>query len=71
MCLEVLSEWNRANTYGEGECRSVKDVNHSETCPDTPQHNLFSERMNRTLTDPTRVTLKQAGLSAKYWKFGV
>lgn len=56
------------HTDGGGEYKNVKIINHSETCPDTPQHNPFSERVNRTLVEPARVLLEQAGLSKKYWE---
>lgn len=53
---------------GGEEYKNGTIVNHSETCPDTPQHNPCYVRTNRTLVEPTRVLLEQAGLSAKYGK---
>lgn len=59
------------HTDGGGEYHNVNIIEHTETCPDTSQHNPFSERTNQTLVEPRRVLLEQAGLSAKYWEASI
>lgn len=59
----------RLHSDGGGEYSKVEVSEHSETTPDTPQHNPFSERFNRTIMDPVRTLLEQAGLSGKYWEY--
>ena len=61
----------RLHTDGGGEYERVSAVDASKTAPNTPQHNPFSERINRTLLDPIRVLLEQSGLSAKYWQYAL
>ncbi len=41
---------------------------HTETTPNAPQHNLLVERVNRTILDPVRTLLEEAGLSANTGK---
>ena len=36
---------------------------------DTPQHNGFAERANRTIFDPVRCMLEESGLPASYWSY--
>lgn len=61
------------HTDGGGEYEFLEDENivHSTTTPHTPEHNAFSERLNRTLFEPARVLLEQSGLSRKYWEYAV
>ena len=61
----------RVHTDGGGEFCFADDGSplHTITAPDTPQHNPFSERANRTIFDPVRVLLEESGLSAKYWEY--
>lgn len=61
----------RLHTDGGGEYKLVDVYLHTETTPDTPQHNPFAERINRTLVETVRVMLEQAGLSAKYWEYAI
>lgn len=59
----------RLYTDEGGEYRNVDVGNQTQTTPKTPQHNPFSERINRTLAEPVRVILEEAELSAKYWEY--
>lgn len=59
----------RLHTDGGREFSTADVAEHSITTPHTPQHNPFSERLNRTFMDPVRVMLEQSGLSAKYWDY--
>lgn len=59
----------RLHTDGGLEFSNADVPEHSTTTPHTPQHNPFSERLNRSLMDPVRVMLEQSGLSAKYWDY--
>eukprot|EP00171_Calliarthron_tuberculosum_P019463 IDg19463t1 len=59
----------RLHTDGGREFSTAEVAEHSITTPHTPQHNPFSERLNRTFMDPVRVMLEQSGLSAKYWDY--
>lgn len=43
------------------------DHQHTSTTANTPQHNPFAERANRTIFDPVRTLLEESGLSKKYW----
>lgn len=44
---------------------------HSTTTPDTPHHNPFAERVNRTFLEPVRTMLEQSGLSGRYWEYAL
>ena len=61
----------RIHADGGGEYASFKAKEMSTTCPDTPQHNPFAERVNRSFLDPVRVLLEESGLSAKYWEYAL
>lgn len=56
---------------GGGEYFNADIEEKTQTTPDTPQHNPFAERLNRTYMDPVRTLLEQAGLSAKYWEYAI
>lgn len=58
----------RLHSDGGGEYETVSVADASTTTPDTPQHNPFAERVNRTILDPIRVLLEQSGLSGRYWQ---
>lgn len=59
----------RLHTYCDDEYENAGPGEHTETCPDIPQHNSYPECMNRTLVKPCRDMLEQAGLGAKYWEY--
>ena len=61
----------RLHSDGGGEYEGVSVPEHTTTTPHTPQHNPFAERVNRTLFEPVRVLLEQAGLSARYWEYAI
>lgn len=61
----------RLHSDGGGEYQPMSNENSTLTTPDTPQHNPFAERVNRTFMEPVRVILEQAGLSAKYWEYAL
>lgn len=61
----------RFHSDGGGEFFEIDISNKTAKTPHTPQHNPFSERTNRTILDPVRVLLEQAGLSAKYWEYAM
>lgn len=61
----------RVHTDGSGEYQQIWVNIHTETTPDTSQHNPFAERINRTLMDPVRVMLEESGLSAHYWEYSI
>lgn len=61
----------RLHTDGGGEYERMEVEEATTTTADTPQHNPFAERINRTLLEPIRVILEQSGLSAKYWEFAL
>lgn len=54
------------HTDGAGEFQNGDVVEHSQTCANTAQLSPFSGRVNRTLIQPTRGLLEQAGWEAKY-----
>ncbi len=61
----------RLHTDGGGEYVAIdmeeSHTEHTSTAPYTPEHNPFAERANRTIFDPVRTMLEEAGLSARYW----
>ena len=61
----------RLHTDGGGEYNfsDKLEIDHTETTPDTFQHNPFSERSNLAILDPVRTLLEEAGLPAKYWEY--
>eukprot|EP00171_Calliarthron_tuberculosum_P004578 IDg4578t1 len=61
----------RVHTDGGGEYSGINIAGHSTTTPHTPQHNPFSERLNRTWLEPVRTILEQSGLSARYWEYAM
>lgn len=61
----------RLHTDGGGAYKLVDAVLHTETTPDTTQHNPYAERINRELVEPVRVRLEEAGLGAKYWEYAI
>ena len=61
----------RLHTDGGGEYENVDVIDPTKTTPHTPEHNPFSERINRTILEPIRVLLEQSGLSEKYWEFAL
>lgn len=56
---------------GGDEYKNVLVNYYSETTPDTPQHNPFAERTNRTLIEPVRTAVEESGLDAKYWECAI
>ncbi|MBW0467293.1 hypothetical protein O181_007008 [Austropuccinia psidii MF-1] len=42
-------------------------INHTISPPDTPQHNTFSERVNRSILKKARCLLLQSSLPLKFW----
>ncbi len=54
---------------GETECANI--LEHTQTTHYSPQHNIFAERVNRTILDHVRTLLEEAGLSAKYWEYAL
>jgi hypothetical protein len=44
-----------------------KGIKREITTPHTPQSNAFSERLSRTIMDPSRTMLKAAGMPNKFW----
>lgn len=61
----------RLHTDGGGAYTNIEDTDYTETYPHTPQHNPYSERINKVLVEPAKVMLEQAGFSAKYCKLAV
>ena len=61
----------RVHSDGGGEYKKVESQDSTETTPETPEHNPFAERLNRTILEPIRVVLEEAGLSRKYWDFAL
>ena len=61
----------RLHSDGGGEYANTSANDASNTTPETPQHNPFAERINRTYLDPIRTLLEQAVLSAKYWEYAL
>lgn len=59
------------HTDGGSEYFSIKSVYKTTTTPETPQHNPYAERINRTILDPVRTILEESGLSRQYWTFAV
>jgi len=60
----------RLHTDGGGEfvfADNQNSMEHTSTTTNTPQHNPFAERVNRTIFDPVRTLLEESGLSKKYW----
>lgn len=69
-----ISKWFRKgivqlHTDGGGEYApiDVKNLLHTTTTPETPQHNAFAERLNRTILDPARTILVESGVPQRYW----
>lgn len=62
---------DRLHSDGGGEYENSENEHPSTNTPYTPEHNLFTERTNRTFLDPVRVLLEESGLSAKYWDWAL
>eukprot|EP00171_Calliarthron_tuberculosum_P001098 IDg1098t1 len=61
----------RLHSDGGLEYSNINVPKHTRTTPYTPEHNPFSEKMNRTLLEPVRSLLEQAGLSGRYWEYAM
>lgn len=55
----------RLHTDGAGEYRVTDVPSHTDITPETLQLNPFVERCNRTISEPVRLMLEQAGLSRR------
>lgn len=56
----------RQHSDGGGEYENAEANETSCSTPYTPQNNPFADRVNRSILEPIRVLLEQAGLSARY-----
>ncbi len=61
----------RIHSDGGGEYQKVGSIEATATTTETPQHNPFAERVNRTILEPIRVLLEEAGLSRSYWDYAL
>ena len=73
-CKSSVAKWFKKGTFelhtdGGGEYQSVTmdNIIHITSTPETPQHNPFAERINRTILDPVRTILEESGVPHKYW----
>lgn len=59
------------HTDGGTEYKPITDTFKIFTASHTFHHNPFGERINRTILEPARTILEEAGLERKYWSYAV
>ena len=65
-CIRTDNGLEICNQRMDSLCK-VSGIKRHKTCPYTPQHNIVSERMNRTIMDKVRAMLSETGLDESYW----